>query len=597
MFSKLKCSVRRLVKPAAMLGVVGTLSLTLVITTPANAQAFVPPVPLPVIFGATEMALPELMATSTILGPVGWTIAGVAILGVGLYATRDYWLPYVAGTWGAATTLPPSSPAGSGAWIRPGFTVASITGQNTASVVATESYNQTISGGGFVSSTAAALNCKNTVTNVTTVRQWMGDFANGAIGVAPNTRTIGVVCRLSSVTGSAIANEIITGGLIASPGADAQLAARPTSGTGSSQGPENILRFGDALQVDKAAFDPHSADAKYETTEECVRPDGTKFNAVRQSVGSDLAIKVAACGADSPGAHATGQTTVKGFRPGGDTTGTTIWSATAPAPTTDKPLCGPTRPGPGCKLQVLIDSLPCVVGSWNCQNWLSLSQDPNWTPRISCQYGPYAVPLSTCNPLERGYEPNGAPATTENTDGNPSTRNDADPGGSQQAPPATALVPGSAGSPAPGSTTDQAACFPTGWAMFNPVEWVMKPVGCALQSAFVPNPTLVQTQTAAIQTKFQNVGFQRITDAWMVTFQAAGGGSGCAGPTVQFQMSGVHQSLQPFNACSAPMSTVAGVSYAVSAIGMVLFGGLGIARAIAAGFGFNFSMGKGGDST
>jgi hypothetical protein len=104
--------------------VAGGVALSLVINTPSNAQAFVAPIPPPVIFGATEMVLPELMAVGSVLGPVGWTIVGLTALGVGLYATKDYWMPYVTGDFGAPKTAR-EAPAGT-TGILPGFRLAGL---------------------------------------------------------------------------------------------------------------------------------------------------------------------------------------------------------------------------------------------------------------------------------------------------------------------------------------------------------------------------------------------------------------------------------------------------------------------------------------
>lgn len=586
--------MKRAAKPAAMALIAGGLSLSLVVTTPSNAHALVESLAVPVLFGAARMAIPALMPAAAILGPVGWGLLGVAAvaaIGVALYETRETWVPWVAGAFGAPTTNTPSNQGGTSAngygTILAPFTLGAAT--VTGSVV------------NFASTYACPTSC---TVNLHIAVRWECTRTGGTKTIktailnhsnvdvtAANTAlpSVGVTCI--STVGGITYNDIPTGGEYGLAG-DGLLPLKQS--TDKPFGPNNHRYFGN---MGVGGFDPHGADVHYQTQLECISSEGALSTLTRDWLGTSPGLVIPSCEAAGKG-HGTGKIKVVGFAPG-STNPQTLWDVAAPSQNpAENPLCSPSRPSSGCKLAVKIDGKECVVGLWECEHWSELNQDPNWEPRIDCSYGPYVVTAGTCNPLERAYEPGGSPMTDANTDGNPSTRSDTNLSGEpipKTDGPAVGLVPGTAGQNSPDASAEEGECFPSGWAMFNPVEWVMKPVGCALKVAFVPDPVTVQTQTATIQQKFEDVGFSRITTAWLSTFEAAGGGSGCSGPTVQFQMSGVHQTLQPFNACSAPMSTVAGVSFAVSSIAIVLFGGLGIARAIAAGFGFNFTMGKGSD--
>jgi hypothetical protein len=309
------------------------------------------------------------------------------------------------------------------------------------------------------------------------------------------------------------------------------------------------------------------------------------------------------CAAAGKG-HGTGRTQVVGFKPDGTTE--TLWdTGTAPVSDPATPLCDPGRAAQsGCTLTVEIDGKGCEAGNVECENWSEVNQnDPNkntQAARVKCKLGPYTVPIAQCALLEKAFLPGGAPVTDPNTDGDPSTSLWADPAGDPITPTAPSItpnpgaVPGTGGQTGPGADEDSKACYPLGWAALNPVEWVLKPVGCALRAAFVPSPTTVATQTQRVQDKINRVGFQRISAAWLATFDAAGGGgSGCSGPVMEFEMRGVHQTLRPFDACSEPMASVAALTNAFSCVVIVLFGGLGIMRAIGSGFGFDFGMGKG----
>jgi hypothetical protein len=95
--------------------------------------------------------------------------------------------------------------------------------------------------------------------------------------------------------------------------------------------------------------------------------------------------------------------------------------------------------------------------------------DPTATPR--CQWGAYAVDSAQCDPLRA--DPGSDPAPTPT-------------------PTPTGPVPGDAGQPDP-TDTEGNACFPSGWGMLNPVEWIYKPVKCALAWAFVPSSITADT--------------------------------------------------------------------------------------------------------
>ena len=73
-----------------------------------------------------------------------------------------------------------------------------------------------------------------------------------------------------------------------------------------------------------------------------------------------------------------------------------------------------------------------------------------------------------------------------------------------------------------------------------------------------------------------------------------GGGGGCDGPAVTFSAVGIVKPMHPFSACTAPMSTLAAISYAMTTVVVVLGGGFVAVKAVGAGFGFNFSMRRGG---
>ena len=159
-----------------------------------------------------------------------------------------------------------------------------------------------------------------------------------------------------------------------------------------------------------------------------------------------------------------------------------------------------------CYLRLYDGTDWCGPGGVACPNWVTQEQ---MTPdRFKCQYGPYPVPLTDCSAYRKpseGVQPNrddeGVPV--------PITAPTLPAGDVQPLrDPATGTtlpdwlsVTNPSGSP---STQQQTGiCFPTGWGVLNPVEWVVLPVQCALQWAFVPRTTVMQTKLATIVTAWQ----------------------------------------------------------------------------------------------
>lgn len=569
--------VRRVARPFAMVGIVGAVSTSMLIAGPMeSAHALVKyrdaKAAETFIMGAAKTIAPAAqvaMAAGTFT-PVGF---GVRVLQLGFlaYSTSDIWMPIVAGTFGQA---PPGNTPDAKASTDPKFTLVDVSVAPPASkgerlsITVNNAYpdvrNITV---------AYFIKCKNGTT-VTDVKSSISG------GWSPGSTTTFAQCP----TGSTV------GGAVVGPENGAPELAVPTTGIG----PVTVLRIGELAGSGQPGFDPYGQDTKYKVRSECIDSNGV-FSTVEAESSGDY-LRFPSCEAAGKG-HGTGKTSIVGLAPG-TTVEQPVWDSPRAPSDPSTPLCDASRPTGGCTLSVELDGQPCTSGSVECQNWSEVNKnDPNAGTRLKCKFGPYTLTMSQCGLLERAYEPGGAAATEPNTDGNPDTRSKPDPANplAPAAPPAPSIspVPGGSGQPAPDADEKQKQCFPTGWAALNPVEWVMKPVGCALEAAFVPKTQTVQTQSTRIQEKVKTVGFGSVTTAWMDTFDAVGGGSGCAGPTVNFNFGSTGQSLQPFNACSQPMSTVAGITYAFSSIVIVLAGGLGIARAIGSGFGFNFTLGRG----
>jgi len=135
-------------------------------------------------------------------------------------------------------------------------------------------------------------------------------------------------------------------------------------------------------------------------------------------------------------------------------------------------------------------------------------------------------------------------------------------------------------------------CMPEGWGVFNPVEWVQKPVQCALEWAFVPRPSVVKTEldglTAPWATKMPAQLANVIT---AMDFQAP---TGCNGIRVNVYFLG--DPFQIMNACPGqPLAGMALWSRVFGNIAFSVFGLVAMSRYIARVFGFSGIGSSGGD--
>jgi hypothetical protein len=172
-------------------------------------------------------------------------------------------------------------------------------------------------------------------------------------------------------------------------------------------------------------------------------------------------------------------------------------------------------------------SVSCFTDPTACADWF---EDPAKADNFRCKYGTHVVSLAECNLYSPTFKPDAL--DTGKGYGNPST-----------------------GEPLPGQTVKTNAqsafgdpiqnpdgtreCFPTGWAVFNPVEWVMKPVQCAMQWAFVPRAKTVTDAEEHFQDKWK-----LSTPGKLVAAIAALGftapSSGCQGLALQVPVPNSH---------------------------------------------------------
>jgi hypothetical protein len=324
--------------------------------------------------------------------------------------------------------------------------------------------------------------------------------------------------------------------------------------------------------------------------------------------------------------------------PYGGAATTTLGTITSAVPSM-YPNCVATK----CLLKVSVDGVSCTVGNPDCYSWQQLTPS-----RVSCTYGTYTVGLVDCSPIEYAYrsgngltvdpanpseapvpalsptnpnpDPNrgpgtAAPAPAPSTSAAPAPSPSASPSAtptptpSPSASPSATPTPTATPAPPPGGpgvvdpqlnpTADESSCFPSGWAALNPLEWVYRPIKCALTWAFVPPPGTVQDQFSSVQTAFAVTGpGQWITGTTaVISTVASNNPGGCQGVTVSIPLPHMQPlAFSPYDACNEPVATIAGVMKLILTVGCFVGAFITILRVIASSFGLDVPVG-GGDDT
>ncbi|HVX68352.1 MAG TPA: hypothetical protein VHA79_01520 [Mycobacteriales bacterium] len=145
------------------------------------------------------------------------------------------------------------------------------------------------------------------------------------------------------------------------------------------------------------------------------------------------------------------------------------------------------------------------------------------------------------------------------------------------------------------------SCTPHGWALFNPVDWVMKPVECALQWAFVPDSDWVSAQLQDLHDGFVGssvgllmTGFGDFISAFLPPSGDSDTSGNCQGPALSISALGLVD-MHPLDACAEPMKTVAHYVRTLLQIGLWIGLALLMVKVGAGAFGMRVPMGGGDD--
>ncbi len=277
-----------------------------------------------------------------------------------------------------------------------------------------------------------------------------------------------------------------------------------------------------------------------------------------------------------------------------DGTWLTLWSETTTPEYQAAQTLAPECSDGTCLLDLRKEGQSCFQAPTECAEWMS---DPNRDSTYSCWYGTHAVDLAECYVYGPAFD-EGA-AVTGNVYGDPDTGEPIGaPSGAGTGTDAQAFGAGVQDPEA------ERVCLPTGWGVFNPIEWMMKPVQCALEWAFVPRQSVLEDVAGSVTGAWDGTavmqGLPLVVGVIDDLPQSAT--SDCRGPAVTFdgggfmEEAGMDGTWYPLDACEQPLSDLAAlarwfvpavmsffVSLAVLRYSAGIIGFMGIGRSGAAG--------------
>jgi len=229
-----------------------------------------------------------------------------------------------------------------------------------------------------------------------------------------------------------------------------------------------------------------------------------------------------------------------------------------------------------CTLDLLDGTGSCYEGDTSrCATWMD---DPNRDSKYTCKYGSYTAPIKECFALANAFDP--AKVAAGNGLADPNTG--ADTGTN------TSTKPELPGAPDPVDSGDtREPCFPSGYGVFNPINWVLQPVKCAMNWAFVPRVSKMNDLSNSLN---ESVGSTAIggLQASMANWAGFGfGDGGCNGIPLSSTIYGEQIKIDLLKACPGdPLAPAANLTHLVISAAIITAGVLACLRYVANVFGF-----------
>lgn len=260
-----------------------------------------------------------------------------------------------------------------------------------------------------------------------------------------------------------------------------------------------------------------------------------------------------------------------------------------------------------CLLEVLVDNEVCVRGNADCVDWMEKSKtEPE---RVKCRYGNREVDIRLCAPLERGFTLSPEAPSREGMDGDPATKPNpnevglpnpgtgTDPNPNPNPSGAPSPSPGTGTSPLPGTgeNPDSGGCLSKMWS-WNPVDWVMVPVECALKATFIPKAETLTNLKNGVNSRLDGAGVRPLVTSLGGIMTEVPSEAQCRGPAVDLTGIVGGNVFYPLDACpGSTLEFLASVGKIIASVSVILGGVIAMIRALSAGFGFDFSMGRGSE--
>lgn len=210
----------------------------------------------------------------------------------------------------------------------------------------------------------------------------------------------------------------------------------------------------------------------------------------------------------------------------------------------------------------------CFDEGTACIGWFD---DPNRASNYSCTYDGGTVSMSECYAYAPTFDPQ--KVATGHAYADPTT------GAEIAGQTSLSVDQETMGKPAvgPDPAAEPRECFPTGWGQLNPVEWVVKPVGCALEWAFVPSGDAMAESLDGVKDAWADTPPGVLLEYFNGLQQALPTLDGCSGPHVDFTIdfskfakwAVLHVEGDPLSACSSPWDGIAAATRTLGAAAML----------------------------
>lgn len=230
----------------------------------------------------------------------------------------------------------------------------------------------------------------------------------------------------------------------------------------------------------------------------------------------------------------------------------------------------------------------CHQDPTGCADWYS---DPNKTSKYSCTYGAHVVSLEECTTYADRWKPENVAKGQYLSDPKTGTPSPAPAGATQ------GTDKGAMSSPVQDPSKPR-ECFPTGWGIANPLNWVLQPAKCALEWAFVPRAAEQARLFDRMKAVTDRSGFGSLARlvSGFETLSVPAAGS-CQGPPLTFNAFGISETSYPFSSCREPMSGVAATVKTLGAGVILLVSTMACTRYLAGIIGFTaFGIASAGSS-